>query len=197
MSTAALTPNAFRRLGKPKGATYWLIRHALSYSVDDMDNRSPDVLDSPAAPLFSRLALSHRLALLADLAQGLLLPNTPLPPDTLEHHAAFLYLFTFAYGHIEACEDEEEWDSGEEEGHEDDQAGAASYYSQDLESWARMTAPRWRCSCAVRWRQQRPCWRRLTRRMRLRGSRSDAADVLHVKQMVPQDPSLAHGVTKG
>ena len=101
-----------------QGATYWLIRHALSYSVDDMDNRSPDVLDSPAAPLFSRLALSHRLALLADLAQGLLLPNTPLPPDTLEHHAAFLYLFTFAYGHIEACEDEEEWDSGEEEGHE-------------------------------------------------------------------------------
>lgn len=43
---------------------------------------------------------------------------------------------------------------------------------------------------AVRWRQQRPCWRRLTRRMRLRGSRSDAADVLHVKQMVPQDPSV-------
>ncbi|KAL4443552.1 hypothetical protein ABPG75_011289 [Micractinium tetrahymenae] len=132
MATAALTPNAFRRLGKPKGATYWLIRHALSYSVDEMDNRCPHIFDSPNCPLFSRLSLSHRLALLADLAQGLLCPDTPLPPDTLEHHAAFLYLFSFAFENIEGSElemlAEDESDEEEEEGLE----AAEAYDEGDL-----------------------------------------------------------------
>ncbi len=87
-----------------QGATYWFIRHALSYSVHDMDNAGPYILDSHSTPLFSRLSLSHRLALLAELAEGLLVPDTPLPPDTLEHHAAFLYLYCFALHIIEGSD---------------------------------------------------------------------------------------------
>ncbi|KAL4447329.1 hypothetical protein ABPG77_007362 [Micractinium sp. CCAP 211/92] len=112
-----------------QGATYWFIRHALSYSVHDMDNAGPDILDSHSTPLFSRLSLSHRLALLAELAEGLLVPDTPLPPDTLEHHAAFLFLYCFALHIIEGSdldgiglseEEEEDMEASEEDEEEED-----------------------------------------------------------------------------
>ncbi|KAL4443553.1 hypothetical protein ABPG75_011290 [Micractinium tetrahymenae] len=127
------TPGAFRRLGKPKGAAYWFLRHALSYCISDIDNCHPFVLDSPHCPLFSRLSLSHRLALLADLAQGLLCPETPLPPDTLEHHATFLYLFSFALQQVHQELDMEADGCSDEQVEEaEGQPDAASQNVEDL-----------------------------------------------------------------
>lgn len=84
-----------------QGAAYWLLRHAISYALDDPDSSGPDVLTSRLCPLFGRLALSHRLAVLAELAEGLLCPDTPLPPDTLHHHAALLFIFESITWNIE------------------------------------------------------------------------------------------------
>ena len=64
----------------------------LSACLDEHDQLDQE-LHSKRHPLFSGLAPHHRLALLAEVAEGLLCPAAPPPPDTLEHHAAFLYLF--------------------------------------------------------------------------------------------------------
>ena len=52
-------------------------------------------------PLANALAPLHKVALWHDLAAGLLLPGAPLPPDSLEHHAAFLTLHELLIGKIE------------------------------------------------------------------------------------------------
>ncbi len=57
-------------------------------------------------PLIHALSPQHRLALFHDLAVGLLLPELPLPPDTLEHHAAFLAVQRRLLGTVEMSIDE-------------------------------------------------------------------------------------------
>ncbi|KAL3915195.1 MAG: hypothetical protein SGILL_005759, partial [Bacillariaceae sp.] len=46
-------------------------------------------------PLWVGLSLQQRLHLVTEIAKGLLCNNEPLPPDTVQHYAAYLGIFSF------------------------------------------------------------------------------------------------------
>ena len=64
----------------------------LQYSqyAEDALQDTPD-----RVPLFSWLSPFQRVKLVRDLAVGLLVPNAPLPPPTIQHYAAFRALCQF------------------------------------------------------------------------------------------------------
>jgi hypothetical protein len=58
-------------------------------------------------PLFDMISPQHKISLISDICIGLLTPNSPLPPDTPEHHSAFYAIYEFARTQLEIEIDEE------------------------------------------------------------------------------------------
>ncbi|KAK9824628.1 hypothetical protein WJX72_011838 [[Myrmecia] bisecta] len=92
---------SFKDYGKVDGVEAVMWRAVTGHYVDmcnDDCNADPDEW-----PVFSLLSPHHRMALVADIAKGLLCRGQPFPPDSIEHHAAFLALLAFLHAQIE-CE---------------------------------------------------------------------------------------------
>jgi hypothetical protein len=73
---------------KLTGATARLFAAACSHYSEAAEYACND--DPEQHPTFVRLSPQQRVHLVAQLATGLLCRNEPLPPDTLEHYAAYL-----------------------------------------------------------------------------------------------------------
>lgn len=93
----------FRALGKLTGAHRTLWRYSMKLLVNSIlkgyawtSNNDEHICNQ--IPLFSLLSKHQRLCLLREVAVGLLCQDTPLPPETIWHYAAFyspLYFVLF------------------------------------------------------------------------------------------------------
>jgi hypothetical protein len=93
----------FRGVGKLHGANAVLFTHVVQKTVREMWEADIDTVLAPGKyPLYRGLSPHHRVCLLADLCLGLLVEESPLPPDTLEHHSAFLAVYDTAFELAEA-----------------------------------------------------------------------------------------------
>lgn len=73
----------------------WVFRKIFEYDYDDFDDSR--------VPLFDSMTPQHQVHILATIARGLLLPDTPLPPDDHVHWAGFLAL----YDQLDSCSETE------------------------------------------------------------------------------------------
>jgi hypothetical protein len=82
--------NSKRFRGKLTGAEARLFAHiCLNYSnaVEDACNDTPG-----EHPIFSWLSPQQRLQLVHEVMVGLLCPDEPLPPETIQHYTAYASL---------------------------------------------------------------------------------------------------------
>lgn len=125
---------------KLKGAAASLFRNVFdSYldMVNDECNATPDEV-----PLFSWLSPHQRVALVSELAVGLLCPNEPLPPHTPQHRAAWFAMQFFLESQITVEVESAEIDSEDLMEPESDPAppqysGAAKFEPDFTRSWAK------------------------------------------------------------
>ncbi|KAK3285564.1 hypothetical protein CYMTET_6837 [Cymbomonas tetramitiformis] len=85
----------FQGVGKLQEAEGLLFASAAFTMVDCIRGAMED-FDDDQEPLFAMLTPHHRLELLAEVATGLLVPGTPLPPDTLQHHSTYHAVLKYA-----------------------------------------------------------------------------------------------------
>jgi len=87
----------FAALGKLRGAHRALWRVGCLSLVDSFaDDVHDHSIDQSELPLFDMLSPHHRARLLREVAVGLLCEETPLPPDTPWHYAAYYAPMHFA-----------------------------------------------------------------------------------------------------
>ena len=77
--------------GKLRGPERELFRAGLCEIHSNIMLACNDTFDE--LPLYSRLSPHQRLELVAEVAEGVLCDSTPLPPETPEHHSAFLAVY--------------------------------------------------------------------------------------------------------
>lgn len=98
---------AHRFLQKLKGAKARLFAAVCEHyigAVNDECNDTPEEV-----PLFSCLSPQQRLSLVKDLIIGLLCEDEPLPPNTIQHGAAYVAMLEVLFTEIEVEYDNDEW----------------------------------------------------------------------------------------